>query len=331
MTVFSTYNLHRTETLLYNCYRVQISSRLLQLFRHRFITKCLLHIYVKQYQLFVGFKNLVSVSNRVLLLTVGNKVWSNDTIPTLPLIFPNTVYPTLDIYTHQSFGCSFICGSLSLGCRSAKSWFNPSHIHPLSTPPSPSLSLTCPGSVKGKVFVWEMAVWRVKRMRRTDTYYKHMQAYMHTFTNKHRHILREAAVWWTALAFGRRHDKVVERSGRERRRVAHWMERWRGVKGIREGNVKDQCHQDCGPVFVSVATYHSIVCLLRTRQCAERVWRGVGWGLVRVRLWISKGKVGERGWGETHGSAIYNIGGGVRLGEGLCVFVCVCCIQRTLL
>lgn len=170
MTVFSTYNLHRTETLLYNCYRVQISSRLLQLFRHRFITKCLLHIYVKQYQLFVGFKNLVSVSNRVLLLTVGNKVWSNDTIPTLPLIFPNTVYPTLDIYTHQSFGCSFICGSLSLGCRSAKSWFNPSHIHPLSTPPSPSLSLTCPGSVKGKVFVWEMAVWRVKRMRRTDTY-----------------------------------------------------------------------------------------------------------------------------------------------------------------
>lgn len=156
--------------------------------------------------------------------------------------------------------------------------------------------------------------------------YKRMQAHMHTFTNKHRHILREAAVWWTALAFGRRHDKVVERSGRERRRVAHWMERWRGVKGIREGNVKDQCHQDCGPVFVSVATYHSIVCLLRTRQCAERVWRGVGWGLVRVRLWISKGKVGERGWGETHGSAIYNIGGGVRLGEGLCVFVCVCCI-----
>lgn len=50
----------------------------------------------------------------------------------------------------------------------------------------------------------------------------------------------------------------------------------RGRGGRREGNVKDQCHQDCGPVFVSVATYHSIVCSLRTRQCAERVVVGGG-------------------------------------------------------
>lgn len=61
--------------------------------------------------------------------------------------------------------------------------------------------------------------------------------------------------------------------------------------------MKDQCHQDCGPVFVSVATYHSIVCSLRTRQCAERVVvggggisesttvnkQGEGWGRERVR------------------------------------------------
>lgn len=35
--------------------------------------------------------------------------------------------------------------------------------------------------------------------------------------------------------------------------------------------MKYQCHWDFGPVFVSVATYHSIVCLLRARQCAERM------------------------------------------------------------
>lgn len=36
-------------------------------------------------------------------------------------------------------------------------------------------------------------------------------------------------------------------------------------------NVKYQCHQDGGPVSVSVATYHSIVCWLRARQCAARM------------------------------------------------------------
>lgn len=43
--------------------------------------------------------------------------------------------------------------------------------------------------------------------------------------------------------------------------------RGRGVSGgvRREGNVKDQCHQDCGPLFVSVATSHPIVCWLRVR------------------------------------------------------------------
>lgn len=36
-------------------------------------------------------------------------------------------------------------------------------------------------------------------------------------------------------------------------------------------NVKDHCHQDCGPVFDSVATYHSIVFLLQARQFASMV------------------------------------------------------------
>lgn len=81
---------------------------------------------------------------------------------------------------------------------------------------------------------------------------------------------------------------MVEKSRREK--ASDTIERGKdgerdeeGREGKRVGNVKDQCHQDCGPVFVSVATYHSIVCLQRTRQCSERMEVVVG-GLVKVRL-----------------------------------------------
>lgn len=68
-------------------------------------------------------------------------------------------------------------------------------------------------------------------------------------------------------------------------------------------NVIDYCHHYSGSVFVSVATYHFIVCL--HWQCSERFW----------------GDKRERGEGGMQGSAIYNTGGGVRLCKG---FVCVC-------
>lgn len=48
--------------------------------------------------------------------------------------------------------------------------------------------------------------------------------------------------------------------------------------------MRDQCHQDCGPVFVSVATYHSIVSLLQWRQGGGGGGGGVRGGLVRIRL-----------------------------------------------
>lgn len=110
----------------------------------------------------------------------------------------------------------------------------PSCIHPLSTPPFPSLSLTCPGYVKGKVFVWEMAVWRVKRMRHTDTYTNTCRrTRIHSQVNtgsssvrqpcdgQHWHLAGGMIRWWRGVG--------------ERKQVARG---WRGLRGRREGTWK---------------------------------------------------------------------------------------------
>lgn len=61
--------------------------------------------------------------------------------------------------------------------------------------------------------------------------------------------------------------------------IAGESEGWRGVKKKKaRGNVKDPWHQDRGPVFVSVATDHSIVCLLRERGNVLRGWEEAGGG-----------------------------------------------------
>lgn len=176
-----------------------------------------------------------------------------------------------------------------------------------------------------------MAVWRDAQTD-TDTQTNTRWEYVHTLTNKHSdthihtHILREAAVWWTALAFGRRHDKVVEESRREEAsdtldREREWWSEMKRVERKKRGKCERSLPLGLWP-SVCFSGYLPLHCLPAENEAM--CWEGGGVGLVRVRLWISKGKGGGREGEERRMEVLFI----TLLGEWdwarVCVCTCVC-------
>lgn len=216
-----------------------------------------------------------------LLLPVSNKVWLNHTIPTILLIFPscifpNTIYPLIFILTKASDAHSCVA-------RSRWAAVEPFVIQPI--PYSSSLHSSISIAVSDLSRLCEGEGFRVgdgclkSEENETRRYkYKHMHAYMHTFTNKHRRILREAGVWWTALAFGRTHDKAAERSGRGKASSTLDREMKRG-----ERNKRGECERSVPPGLwpsVCLCGYLPLHCLLAENEamCWEAV-KGCGVGI----------------------------------------------------
>lgn len=156
-------------------------------------------------------------------------MWSDDTATTtLPLVFPflphfSKCHLFHSWYLHPPeplMLTPFIHLWLALAALLfVRLVIQPSRIHPLSASasPSPSLSLTCPSSVKGKVLVWEMAVWRVKRMRRTNTHTQiHIQThtYIHTSSvrqwcdGQHWHLAGGTIRWWRRVGEEKASDTI---------------------------------------------------------------------------------------------------------------------------
>lgn len=191
-----------------------------------FIQTCFYHkmlYYCKTIMISADFTWLKSlVSDQVL--HYRNKVWSNDTIAALPPIFPSIAYfPKQYLYPPELWR---LIHPWFIGRLFSLVVIQPSHIHPSSTPPSPSPVSDPSQLCERKGFC--VGDGCLKRGENETHEYICPNTcgltHAHTFTNKHESILHEAVVWWTAPAFGRRHDKVAARS-RRGRASSVWMVR----------------------------------------------------------------------------------------------------------